>query len=238
VAVSGGRSEGAAWLRWLAVIERTVGQALSWLLRHWLAIFVVAWGTFTLLAVAAPVLAATGHDRASEAIYLAYRVTCHQLPHRSWFIGGRAPAYDWETIRTYLGLPEGAEAATFHRPIRDPVLGYQMAFCQRDLAIHAALVLTAIGYAVARRRGVVRSLRLRYFLIALLPIAIDGGLQLFGIRESTPLSRTVTGALFGVATGLLLLPELDAGAREFLAEAQNAAPAISAGAAPPNGELR
>jgi len=190
-----------------------VSGVVTWLARHWLAWFLLGSGTFIALPFAAPVLAAGGHDQLSSAIYLSYRITCHQLPHRSWFVGGRAANYDWPTVRAYMGLGASEEARAFHRPIRDPELGYQMAFCQRDTATFLSLFLTAVLYGVARRRRRIRPLRLRYYALAIVPLAVDGLVQLVGLRESTPFARTVTGSLFGVATALFILPQLDLGLR-------------------------
>lgn len=198
----------------LGYVERALARLVRWLARHWLAGFLLGSGVFIALPLAAPLLAATGHDRASSAIYVAYRITCHQLPQRSWFIGGTAPAYDWATIRAIVGAPENGELLLYHRPIRDPVLGYQVAFCQRDSATYLTLFLTAVAYGLVRRRHAVKALSLRLYALALVPIGVDGLLQLVGVHESTPLSRTLTGALFGVATGLLVLPQLDEGMRE------------------------
>ena len=41
-------------------------------------------------------------------------------------------------------------------------------------------------------------------------MAIDGFTQLFGWRESTPELRTLTGALFGLASVWLIYPRIDA----------------------------
>ncbi len=184
----------------------------SWLVRHWLELFIVGVGVFAALPILAPVLAAAGHETPARVIYLGYRVTCHQLPHRSWFIGGRSATYDWETVRAYLELEPGApEALAFHRPITDPELGYQVAYCQRDFATWLALFVVTVAYAAVRRRRRVPALPFKVYVLALVPLAIDGVGQLLGLRESTAVSRTITGALFGGATGLFVLPMLGAG---------------------------
>lgn len=198
-------------------LETRLASTARWLARHWLALFVAGTGLFVALPVLAPVLAATGHDGASSAIYLAYRVTCHQLPHRSWFIGGRSAAHDWETVRQHLDLPPEAEAKAFHRPIRDPELGYQVAFCQRDTATWLALWGVSVGYALVRGKRRVPALPIKLYLLALVPLGVDGVLQMFGLYESTPLVRTITGAVFGAATALLVLPLLDEGMRDIAA---------------------
>ncbi len=181
--------------------------------RHWLAVFLIVWGVFISLPLAAPLLAMRGEERLSNWIYLAYRPTCHQLPHRSWFVAGRAHAYDWATIREALEVD--SPMALFHRPLRDPRLGYQMAYCQRDAATHTALWATGLFYGLLRRRRRIRRLPFGLFVAATVPLAVDGLAQLLGWRESTTLSRTLTGALFGLAAGLLILPELGQAADEW-----------------------
>lgn len=187
------------------------------LVRHWLTLFLVGWGWFILLPLAAPWLAMHGQERLSDLIYVAYRPACHQLPHRSWFLGGPRHSYEWETLRARLGI-EGDEYQLFHKPVRDPRVGYQMAYCQRDAATHTAVWLSGIGYGLLRRRRAVPRLPLRWFLLASLPLAMDGLAQLLGWRESSPLSRTLTGALFGLAAGWFILPELGQAAEEWCSQ--------------------
>lgn len=177
--------------------------------RHWLALALVATGLFLGLAFAAPVLAMAGQDRPAGAIYFLYRATCHQLPQRSWFIGGQAAAYDWATVRAHLGLAETDLLHAFHHPVHDSVLGYQVAFCQRDVATFGGLFVAIAVFGVVRQRRRVPALPFRLYLLALVPLALDGVTQLLGLRESTPLMRTLTGALFGIATALLVLPQIE-----------------------------
>jgi uncharacterized membrane protein len=40
-------------------------------------------------------------------------------------------------------------------------------------------------------------------------MALDGGTQLFGLRESNVWLRLLTGTIFGVATALFILPQIE-----------------------------
>jgi len=61
--------------------------------------------------------------------------------------------------------------------------------------------------------------------LGVLPIALDGGSQLFSlggswpawfpVRESTPLLRTVTGTLFGLFTGWYVYPVMEESMKEI-----------------------
>ncbi|MHB1133940.1 MAG: DUF2085 domain-containing protein [Chloroflexota bacterium] len=84
--------------------------------------------------------------------------------------------------------------------------GHQVAFCERDVAIYGSMFLAGLFYAGRRRT---RPLRWWWYLLALVPMAIDGGSQLVGWRESTWQLRLFTGTLFGLATVWFLYPHLD-----------------------------
>lgn len=166
-------------------------------------------------AVAAPLLAMAGQTRVAGWIYLAYRVSCHQLPHHSWFLGGPHAAYGWSTLQPFTNFGPDQANLAFHHPIRDARVGFQMAICERDTAIWGLLLLTSLVLVWLSQRRRLRALPLWAYALAALPMAIDALTQLVGWRESTPLLRTLTGGLFGMATALLVVPLLDEGFREL-----------------------
>ena len=114
-------------------------------------------------------------------------------------------------------------------------LGYKMALCERDIAIYGFVLLGGLVYGLLRRRYHVKPLPLLAFvIIGMGPIALDGFSQLFGyyaslfepveasaaiafiqrifpLRESTPLLRTLTGALFGFMLVWLAYPRIEEG---------------------------
>jgi len=141
-------------------------------------------------------------------------------------------------IETFMpGLPEFADAstdparwATFLWPARRFVgneqMGYKMALCQRDISIYSSMLIGGLVYGLLRRRGPVRPMRFWLFLlIGVAPIAFDGFSQLFSqffvgsqlevlarlfpLRESSPLLRTLTGAIFGLSVVWLVYPRLE-----------------------------
>jgi len=87
------------------------------------------------------------------------------------------------------------------------IFGQQMAFCQRDLAIYASLLVGMLAFGLVRRR--LRPLPVRFYLLMILPMAIDGITQTVGLRLSTWQLRVVTGVLFGTANAWLALPYLE-----------------------------
>ncbi|MGE5618740.1 MAG: DUF2085 domain-containing protein [Sphingomonadaceae bacterium] len=113
------------------------------------------------------------------------------------------------------------------------LFGQQMAMCQRDVAIYASMALAGILFALDRDRW--SPLAWRWYLLALLPIGIDGTTQLLGFRESNWELRLATGTIFGVATVWLAYPYLERFAADILStetrglgEALTRRPAISA----------
>jgi uncharacterized membrane protein len=137
-------------------------------------------------------------------------------------------------------LPEFADASAdpenwprfllaARRFVGNEQMGYKMALCERDMAIYTSILSAGLLYGLLRRRLTIKPLPLWAFLIiGLGPIAVDGFSQLFSqyivalaangaailnllpLRESTPLLRTLTGALFGFSLVWLTYPHIDA----------------------------
>ncbi|MDH7488420.1 MAG: DUF2085 domain-containing protein [Anaerolineae bacterium] len=107
--------------------------------------------------------------------------------------------------------------ACHQRPERSFFLfGHQMAYCQRDTATYTAVVLAGIAYALLRPR--VKPLPLWGAALLVLPLAVDGTSQFFGLWASTWVSRVITGALFGIALVWLVYPRIDEGLAEIRKE--------------------
>jgi len=157
-------------------------DAALWMARHWL---VLANGLFlaTLVgSVAIPVMMAMGLQSVAEPLFASYRLICHQLPYRTFFL-----------------------------------MGHPMAMCQRDVAIYGTMAAAGIVFALTGGRW--RPLPWRWYFTLLLPMAMDGTTQLFGLRESNWELRLLTGALFAIGTVWLAYPHLERFAAEVLEEA-------------------
>ncbi len=86
------------------------------------------------------------------------------------------------------------------------IFGHQMALCSRNFSLYFGLWF---GTMVFRRvRHHVKPLDWRLAILLCLPMAIDGGTQFFGWRESTIPLRIVTGLLFGSGIIWFALPYL------------------------------
>jgi uncharacterized membrane protein len=105
----------------------------------------------------------------------------------------------------------------------NPVVGYKVALCERDVAIYGSMFLFGLVYAATGRR--LRTIPWYVWLIVGIgPIGLDGFSQLpslinhlpawLPLRESTPLLRSITGGLFGWMTAWYLFPMIEETARE------------------------
>ncbi len=174
--------------------------------RHWLALINTAMAVYVFLPFLAPAFLHLGWVRPAQAIYGIYSFACHQLPDHSYFLFGAEPFYSLQSLETQ-GLTPGLNVLQRRFFVGDEMLGYKVAICQRDVAIYGAVLLTGLLFALVRRRA--RSPGLKIYALFLIPIALDGFTQLFGLRTSNWWLRTVTGALFGGASVWLAYPYLE-----------------------------
>jgi uncharacterized membrane protein len=181
-----------------------VNRGARWLARHWLALLNLFWCIYVGLPMLAPVLMDVGWTGSASVIYLLYRPACHQRPERSFFIDGPQAAYSKEELAA-----AGIDVDPLARATGNTTIGWKMAFCERDTAMYGAILATGLAYGLFRKR--LRRIRMpfRIYLLFLIPIGVDGTLQLLGLYESTWLARTLTGALFGVGSVLFAYPYLD-----------------------------
>jgi len=96
------------------------------------------------------------------------------------------------------------------------ILGYQMAFCQRCTAIYSSTLIGGMLFPLVRRW--IRPLPWLLYLMLNIPLAVDGSLQLFGLWESTPFRRVLSGSLFGLSSVWLCYPYLEQGFADICTE--------------------
>lgn len=198
-----------------------LGHFLS---RHYLATLNLLIFIYVGLPFLAPVLMNAGYPAGARPIYSIYGAVCHQLAFRSWFLFGEQPAYpraaaEMPGVQTYeqaTGL-DGDNLLEGRRFIGNEQIGYKVAFCQRDVAIYGAMLLFGLVFAASGRR--LKPLHWAIWIsVGIAPIALDGfsqllsqlpGFSFWSYRESTPLLRTITGALFGFTTAWFGFPLLE-----------------------------
>ena len=188
--------------------------------RHWLVFFNLAWLIYVVTPFLAPVFMQIDWTAQAQVVYLIYSYLCHQLPDHSYFLFGPTLAPQ-EAELIAGGMSESANLFAQRSFIGSPEVGWKVALCQRDVAIYAAVFLTGVLYGLVRNR--MRPLPFKFYVLFLIPIAIDGGTQLIGWRESNWFLRTVTGALFGFASVWLAYPYVEDAMADVMAEEQERA---------------
>ncbi|HEV8192131.1 MAG TPA: DUF2085 domain-containing protein [Ktedonobacterales bacterium] len=108
------------------------------------------------------------------------------------------------------------------------IFGYQTCLCSRCLAIYSSILLAGVVLAFVRQRQMVRNIPWYVWVLAMVPMALDGFTQLFGLRESNLALRLFTGSLFGLATAWFLFPQIEKAATE------DPTPAYAPSVVPPN----
>ena len=194
-----------------------------WLSRRYMIVFNLFAFFYVGLAFLAPVLMAGGKTTPANLIYGVYGRLCHQLAYRSWFLFGEQPAYPremadvdrWVSYEEATGMdPYDVRSAFEFRG--NEILGYKVAFCQRDIAIYSAMLGFGLLFSLTKRRLPPLPI-LAWVLLGMLPIGLDGISQIISqlpwniipVRESTPLLRTITGALFGFSTAWFAYPVVE-----------------------------
>jgi uncharacterized membrane protein len=201
-----------------------------WFSRHYMLIINLLLVLYAGAPWLAPVFKKVGWDGPAQVIYTIYSPLCHQWAFRSFFIFGEqadyphaaahvpgAISFEAATGITDQNDPYRLAARAF---IGNPILGYKVAFCERDAAIWAAMLLFGLVFALSGRR-LPKLHWLIWGFVGVVPIGLDGFSQLFSqlpsaliqsflpYRESTPLERVVTGVLFGLMTAWFMFPYIE-----------------------------
>jgi len=189
----------------LARFTTAIENFAEYISRHWAGMINLLLLAYVAMPFLAPVFMQVGWTFPARAIYTIYTPACHQLPERSYFLFGESAVYDEHELQAN-GVELSDNPLLRRRYIGDEAHGWKVAICQRDVAIYGAMFLTGLIFALANFRFPQLSWKL--FLLFLVPMAIDGGLQLIGLHSSNWLLRTITGVIFGVGTIWLIYPYL------------------------------
>lgn len=222
------------------VLERRITEPLTmsksdrfsrWFSSHYMVILNMFAGLYIFFAFLAPVFMKVGLEVPAKVIYKVYSPLCHQLAFRSFFLFGEQPYYP-RALAGVEGVITFGQATGFNEEdittarqfLGNDAMGYKVALCERDIAIYGALLLFGLVFAVTGKK--IKPLPwYLWILIGLGPIGLDGfsqllsqtGLSIFNwlpLRESTPLLRVLTGALFGLATAWFGYPYLEESVQE------------------------
>jgi uncharacterized membrane protein len=208
-------------------------RVMYWLSRHYLAVLNIVMLFYFGLPILAPVFMNAGMKVPATIIYTIYKPLCHQFGFRSFFLFGEQTYYPLkeanisgvQTFDAVTGFQDLHNPTAYSRfearqYVGNATVGYKMALCERDMGIYSAIFLFGIIYALTGRR--LKPIHwIVWVLIGMGPIGLDGFSQLFSqmdwpwlasvlpYRESTPVFRVLTGALFGFMTAWFSYPYIE-----------------------------
>lgn len=217
----------------------TRGDRISfWISRHYLLMINLFILIYVGLPILAPVLMKAGATLPAKALYSMYSPLCHQFGFRSFFLFGEQSYYPlaeariegvktFEEVTGIQGLSDPTNPSRFDARhfVGNETVGYKVALCERDVAIYLAMFFFGILYGFSGRRLPPLHWTL-WLLLGMGPIGLDGFSQLFSqfpwdwlhtflpYRESTPLLRVLTGAMFGLATAWFSYPYVEESMKE------------------------
>jgi uncharacterized membrane protein len=84
------------------------------------------------------------------------------------------------------------------------IFGHQLGMCERNFSIYASMFVGSLIFVLSKKR--IPGIPWWLWILMILPMAIDGTTQMFGLRESTWELRVLTGTLFGLANVWFALP--------------------------------
>jgi uncharacterized membrane protein len=150
------------------------------------------------------------------AAYQAFSYTCHQKLSRSLCLFGGPDGYWIADCTAQEGaFVTGSEDRTAVKVVADSVTGYKMPVCSRDVGLYGAMLLGGLIYPFVRRLEDGAMYPAIFLVLAIVPLGIDGSLQLVSelgvlpfIYESTNLMRVATGAIAGFVAAFYAIPVL------------------------------
>jgi uncharacterized membrane protein len=92
------------------------------------------------------------------------------------------------------------------------LFGHQFGLCERNLSIYTSMFLGSLLFVLTKKR--LPGIPWWLWIVMILPMALDGTTQMFGLRESTLILRVVTGTLFGLGSIWFALPLMEQAMQE------------------------
>ena len=84
------------------------------------------------------------------------------------------------------------------------IFGHQLGMCARNFSIYASMFVGSLIFVLSKKR--IPGIPWWLWILMIMPMAIDGTTQMFGLRESTWELRVLTGTLFGLGNVWFALP--------------------------------
>ncbi len=180
-------------------------------------IYVLLFALLVGLIIVTPILS---FSQDTSVLYKAFSYTCHQKISRSLCVFSDGKNY-WIgdcTPQDSVFVDTAADSATIKEEYTSgttTIIGYKMPVCSRDVGIYGAMLLAALIYPLFRDINEKKVWPAIWLILAIVPLALDGTIQLiseFGflpfVYESTNAMRLFTGFLAGFAASIYAIPIL------------------------------
>jgi uncharacterized membrane protein len=139
-------------------------------------------------------------------------IMVHWLGIINWSLGFILGGAFLAPLLAYFGVePQASSLLRMYHSTCDQIpshsvfiCGHQVGLCSRCLALYGSIWLGSIAFRFLR--GHIKPIPWYILIFFLLPMALDGGTQLFGWRESNLFLRLLTGALFGIGGSWFAFP--------------------------------
>lgn len=161
-------------------------------------LYMLALALLNITILATPYIMASDAST-GELLHSAYALTCHQILARSYCLYPDGSIADCPHIYSDESTIETEQGTAYKFPV-----------CARDLPLYLAAFLGGIAVYFTKWRDSKKPPNPIYFILAILPIALDGGTQFIGLRESTNELRALTGIIAGFAFSFYFIPMLNA----------------------------
>ncbi|MFH1722700.1 MAG: DUF2085 domain-containing protein [Candidatus Altiarchaeota archaeon] len=86
------------------------------------------------------------------------------------------------------------------------LMGHQLGVCARDTGLYVGFLISSLLYPLHRRLGPIPTPPKWILFAAIVPLALDGTIQLVTSYESTNSKRLATGLLTGIVLPLYVIP--------------------------------
>lgn len=161
--------------------------------------YMIALTLFNLLIFATPFLVIYA-EPIGNFLFTASSYTCHQLASRSYcFYSADGSIGDCPYLHTHAPILNSEKGPAYEFPV-----------CARDIAIYLGALISGIAVYFTKWKDAKHTPHPIFFILALVPIGLDGGTQLLGWRESTNELRMLTGMIAGLAFSFYFVPMLNA----------------------------
>lgn len=183
---------------------------------HWiLSLFFIVYVTFPIMA---PYFLQSDTPQVGWWIHTVYHFGCHQRPERSLFFYGDKISYSSSELEAF-----GYQGSIIGYPfVGNTEIGFKTALCVRDLFLYSSMGITGILICANRLRV---SINKWLIVFGIMPMVLDGGIQFiseflyysqsrWGLELAKPfyisnnVTRALTGTLFGITFGIILIGEL------------------------------